>query len=111
MAEAVGVPKGTAINFVEGSPNFSPFVKLTPAGTSGSFPVEGLVFEHAKDARTIVKQLAQESGMTQKTVRKWLAQQDVRMHHFKDDIIQLTPTKLHTGVHHTGSRALNSTNN
>lgn len=110
LADKVGVPRGTAINFVEGSPDFSPFVKPTPARTSGSFSVEGLVYQHKKDARTIVKQLAQESGMTQLAVRKWLAQQDVRMHHFKDDIIQLTPTKLHTGVHHTGSRALNGNN-
>lgn len=108
VAGAVGVPKGTTIDFVEGSPDFSPFVKPTPAGTSGSFSVEGLVFKHTKDARTIVKQLAQEAGISQKQVRKWLAQQDVRMHHFKDDIIQLTPTPLHTGVHHTGSRALNT---
>lgn len=107
VAEAVGVPKGTTIEFIEGSPDFSPFVKPTPAGTSGSFSVEGLVFEHTKDARTIVKQLAEEAGISQKQVRKWLAQQDVRMHHFKDDIIQLTPTPLHTGIHHTGSRALN----
>jgi hypothetical protein len=111
VADTIGVPKGTSIKFVEGSPDFSPFVKPTPAGTNGSFSVEGLVYDHAKDARTIVKQLANESGMTQKAVRKQLAKQDVRMHHFKGDVIQLVPTKLHTGIHHTGSRALNSTSN
>jgi len=102
VAKKAGVASGTRIRFVKGKPDFAPFVKNTPAGTSGVFEVPGLVFEHTKDADIIRKYLAQEAGMTPNAVRKWLRQNKLSMHHFRGRIIQLVPERLHSALHHTG---------
>ena len=63
VARAANVPTGTQIRFVEGVPDFSPFAVRTPAGSPGSFTVEGLVYSHTADARITMRHLAAESGM------------------------------------------------
>jgi hypothetical protein len=106
-AESVGVALGSAVRFINGAPYFGSYALLTPAGSPGSFSVKGLIYEHAADARTTIRHLANEAGMTPAEVISWLAAQDVRMHHFEGNTMQLVPTSLHTGIHYTGSRGLN----
>ncbi len=102
-AKELNLPQGTTVRFVNGTPDFGPQTIKTPAGTSGSFSVEELTYSRGNDATATVRHLANESNMTPSQVRAWLREQDVRMHHFQGNVMQLVPTRLHQVVHHTGS--------
>jgi hypothetical protein len=103
FADMVGVPRGTGVQFVEGAPDFSPWSHPTPAGSPGVFGVPGLTGSHATDQPLIRKHLAAEAGISQAAVARWLAERQLRMHHFQGNIIQLVG-EIHR-LHHTGAAA------
>ena len=103
-ADAFGVPRGTQVRFVEGVPDFSPFVRPTPAGTSGVFEVPRLTGVHATDQQLIRAFLADQAGTSQAAVTRYLRANDLRMHHFSRNTVQLVPDNIHQ-LHHTGGAA------
>jgi len=94
-ADAMGVPRGTVINFVQGVPDFSSFSKMV-------IEVPGLTGIHAVDQPLIVKHLAKNFGMSQAHIRQWLSIENLRMHHFQGAQVQLPDAAVHS-LHHTGS--------
>jgi len=103
-ADAFGVPRGTQVRFLEGVPDYSPFVRPTPAGTSGVFDVPGLTGVHATDQDMIVRFLAEQAGTSQAAVTRYLSANNFRIHHFQGNRVQLVPYNIHR-LHHTGGAA------
>jgi RHS repeat-associated protein len=103
-ADAFGVPRGTAVRFVEGVPDYSPFVRPTPAGTSGVFEVPGLTGVHATDQPLIRAFLADQARISEAAVTRYLRANDLRIHHFRGSTVQLVPENIHQ-LHHTGGAA------
>lgn len=96
-ADVMGVPRGTVINFVRGTPDFSSLSRLVT-------DVPGLTGVHAVDQPLIVRHLAREFGMTQSNIRHWLAIENLRLHHFEGVRVQVPDATVHS-LHHTGSAA------
>jgi hypothetical protein len=103
-ADRYGVPRGTRVQFVQGSPDFGPFVKPTPAGKPGVFDVPGVTGFHDTDQPLIRAFLAKQAGTTQAEVAKYLSENKLIMHHFQGTTIQLVPENIHR-LHHTGGAA------
>ena len=102
FARQLGLPKGSKVTFRNGVPDYSSSAISTPAGNPGSFTVDGLTYKRSADRRIVIRHLAKESKMTTQQVEKWLSDNKIHIHHYRDDIIQLVPQDLHTHVHHTG---------
>ena len=103
-AEALGVPRGTKVRFVDGVADYSPFAESTPAGTPGVFDVPGLTGVHATDQPLIRTFLAEQAGLSLGQVNRYLRANNLRMHHFKGITVQLVPANIHQ-LHHTGGAA------
>jgi RHS repeat-associated protein len=103
-ADAFGVARGTQVRFVEGVPDFAPFVRPTPAGTSGVFEVPGLTGVHATDQPLIRAYLAEQAGITVEEVAEYLSSNELIMHHLGGNTVQLVPYNIHR-LHHTGGAA------
>lgn len=46
--------------------------------------------------------MVKDEGMAQEAVKKWLSDNELDTHHFKESQVQLAPDKLHGGVAHAG---------
>jgi len=105
-ADAFDVPRGTEVRFVEGTPDYSPFVRPTPAGTSGVFDVAGLTGVHATDQPLIRSFLAEQAGISQAAVTRYLRTNDLRMHPFRGTTVHLErfTTALHIHNDHGTNR-------
>jgi phage antirepressor YoqD-like protein len=50
-----------------------------------------------------IAQLAKQEGMTAKEVRTWLNENDLQIHHYKGQQMQLVPAALHRLAHQGGA--------
>ena len=91
---AHGLKQGDSIPWVNGTPNYSKYAE--------EIRVSGLTGNPQGDRLLALKVLAAQHNMTQAAVEKMLSKEMLRIHHYKDDIIQLVPHNLHK-LPHQGS--------
>jgi hypothetical protein len=91
---ALGLSPGDKIPWVNGTPDFGQFGE--------SVRVNGLTGDPLLDRNLAISELSSEKGISETAVRKWLTQNELRLHHFSDDIMQVVPAKLHR-IPHQGS--------
>ena len=99
-AGAYGLERGAKIPFREGVPDLSQWAVQTPSGRKGLLAVPGL--SGKGDTALAIKQLAKQEGMTEAAVRQWLDDNDLVIHHFGGDEVQIVPERLHGALHHQG---------
>lgn len=99
----LGLKPGQRVPFHEGTPNFKQHAHRTPSGKPGTFEVSGLTGNPKGDYRAALSKLAEQEGMTQKAVAKWLTENKLTIHHYKGSELQLVPSDLHGGLAHQGS--------
>jgi hypothetical protein len=98
---AYGLERGAKIPFREGVPDFSQWAVQTPSGEKALLAVPGLSGKKG-DTALVIKQLAKQEGMTEAAVERWLADNDLVIHHFGGDEVQIVPERLHGALHHQG---------
>lgn len=98
-AKHYGVPAGTKIPFVQGTPNLSTFTKAGPGGLPGTFNVPGLRFTHKVDQPLIDSYMAAQTGLSKTAVRSYMTRNNLARHHFRGNTIQLVPKPLHNMGH------------
>ena len=103
-AEEYGVPRGTRIPFVTGSPDFSGVAVPMPDGTPGVFEVPGLKGFHDVDQNMIRTEITRITGMSRGAVDDWLKNNKICLHHFLENTVHLAPENYHQ-IHHTGGAA------
>jgi hypothetical protein len=100
-ATAMGLPRGSVVPWREGIPDFGSYTVQGPEGIPGTFNVRGLVGDAATDRQLIIKQMASESGLSQRAIQRWLSKNDVNLHHAGGDAVQIVPSRVHS-LHHSG---------
>lgn len=98
---AYGLERGEPIPFQDGVPDLSSWAVQTPSGQRALLEVPGLSGGKG-DAARVVEQLAKQEGMTKEAVERWLVDNDLRIHHFGGDEVQIVPERLHGALHHQG---------
>lgn len=89
-----GLKPGDAIPWQEGTPNFQQW--------ADSFSVPGLTGHHAADRSVVLNVLGGRLNTNAAGAARWLAQRQLAIHHYKGDLIQLVPIRLHR-IAHQGS--------
>jgi hypothetical protein len=100
-AAAMGVPRGSLVPWNEGIPDFSGFAVSGPSNLPSCFNVSGLTGAHGSDRTLILQYMASKTGMSQRSIKRWLSTNDVRLHHAGGEAVQLVPGPIHN-LHHSG---------
>ena len=100
---AYGLEAGDSIPFREGVPDFSDYAFPTPSGEPGVFDVFGLTGDASEDYNAAIEQLADQEGMTFRECQEWLSENNLRVHHYGGDEMQLVDERLHGALGHQGS--------
>jgi hypothetical protein len=100
---AYGLEDGDSIPFREGVPDFSDYAFPTESGAPGVFDVSGLTGDGRADYSAAVAQLADQEGMTFRECQQWLSKNELRLHHYGGDEMQIVPERLHGALGHQGS--------
>ena len=98
---AYGLERGESIPFREGVPDLSSWAVQTPSGQRGLLEVPGLSGGKG-DTDLVIEQLAKQEGMSEPAVKQWLADNDLRIHHFGGNEVQIVRERLHGALHHQG---------
>ena len=101
-ADAMGIPRGSCVPWREGVPDFGSFTVSGPHGMSGTLKVRGLTGNHTADRALIIRNMSAVTGMSSRSVRRWLSDQKVNLHHAGGDTIQIVPASIHR-LHHSGA--------
>ena len=110
-ADHLGLPRGTEIDFVNGTPDFGPFTHKGLGGQPpGTYNVDGINLNRTHDYNATVSTIADTMGMSKAAVREALRINKINLHHFSGDILQLVPTNIHRNIHHSGSVHLEGRN-
>ena len=70
-----------------------------------TFDVPGLTGAHKVDQPMIRRYIAEQTGISGRAVGRWMSLNEVSMHHFQGNQIQLVPNRIHD-LHHTGSASV-----
>jgi hypothetical protein len=101
---AYGLDPGQSVPFKEGVPDFTEYTVPTPSGQPGTVEVQGLTGDGRSDYAATVQRLAAQEGMTPREVQQWLSSNNLRLHHFSGNEMQIVPERLHGALGHQGSR-------
>jgi hypothetical protein len=97
-----GLDKVKWIRFANGKADFSAVAHMVEG--KASFRVPGLTGDRGTDYAQTVRTLARIWGKKSTEVEQFLAGSNLRVHHYKDDLIQLVPGNYHR-VGHQGTVA------
>lgn len=101
---AYGLEPGQSVLFREGVPDLREYSVKTPSGHPGTLEVQGLIGDGRKDYWTTVEQLSKQEGITPAECQQWLRDNDLRLHHYSSNEMQIVPGRLHEELAHQGSR-------
>lgn len=68
--------------------------------------VPGLTGDPKGDYNLAVSKIATDEGMSKAAVMRWLSENDLRIHHYKGNEMQLVPTDIHAIAHQGGASGL-----
>jgi len=100
---AYGLERGQSIPFSEGVPDFRAYAVDTPSGQPGHFQVQGLTGNGRADYQAAVRALAVREGWTIRECQQWLRENNLRLHHFSGNEMQIVTERLHGALGHQGS--------
>jgi RHS repeat-associated protein len=92
-----GLDQAKWIRFTQGKADFSA-VALKIEGKA-SIRVAGLTGDRNADRIKVIEEVSKQLGKSKRDVETLIAQQRLRIHHYKDDLIQLVPKKYHQFGH------------
>ncbi len=94
-ADHLGLPRGTEIDFVNGTPDFGPFTHKGLGGQPpGTYNVDGINLNRSHDRRATIDAIADAMGMTKEDVAEALQKADVDFHHFLETQCNLSHTRF-----------------
>lgn len=103
-ADKMGVPRGSVVQWKQGVPDFDDFAVAGPQGHPKSFEVTGMTGSPSGDRRLMIDSIAETTGMSKRSVERWLRSNDVRLHHAGGNQVQIVPEPVHR-LHHSGGAA------
>ncbi|EEE35035.1 hypothetical protein RKLH11_4206 [Rhodobacteraceae bacterium KLH11] len=103
-SDQMGLPRGSVVQWKRGVPDFDDFAVAGPQGHPKSFEVTGMTGSPTGDRRLMIDSIASTTGMSKRSVERWLRSNDVRLHHAGGNRVQIVPEPVHR-LHHSGGAA------
>ena len=97
---SIGLPEGTEIPFVKGTPDFSGIQAREP------IQVKGLTGDQSVDKALTASALSEKYPLefkNQAAALEWMKVNEITPHHFQGDMMQFVPSLPHSKIRHSGT--------